>query len=189
MVANGATPFTTNDATLTNASDGAVSDGAARLLAQQRHEPAAPHHILGGHPLATLHDAAGGLETDRGATHPGKHPSSSDGKRYASVAATAQGKPSHGCLCVFLVYASVTSVSAAAVCPLATNLVDVPIIGTPQTQYAGFRELTGALHATNAAVTGSQASQGAVAADLNGDGAADLYVANNGQPNQLFVQK
>ena len=37
------------------------------------------------------------------------------------------------------------------------------------------------------AVTGSKASGGAVVADVNGDGAPDLYVVNVGQPNQLFV--
>ena len=39
------------------------------------------------------------------------------------------------------------------------------------------------------AVTGGKASNGGVTMDVNRDGAHDLYVVNDGQPNQLFLGK
>ena len=39
---------------------------------------------------------------------------------------------------------------------------------------------------TDPIVNGSQHSNGAAFADVNGDGSPDLYVSNQNQPNQLF---
>ena len=46
----------------------------------------------------------------------------------------------------------------------------------------GFTEVT-----SGAAVSGSQKSRHTAVADLNGDGKADLYTSNHGQPNQLLL--